>query len=142
MLLRNRFRLHLLALPGLLAVGQVFAEDVSESDRIICAIQSTTICVEADDCYDVSPLDLDVPQFLIIDRNEKTLSTTKNAPRQRSTKVNHLSSVDGRLLLQGIERGRAYSFVIEEDLGLLTAALARDGVTLSAFGACTDADSH
>ena len=42
-------------------------------------------------------------------------------------------------LMQGIENGRAYSFVIEQDLGLLTAALARDGVTLSVFGACTDA---
>jgi hypothetical protein len=42
--------------------------------------------------------------------------------------------------LQGVENNRAYSILIEEDSGLLSAAIARDGITMSVFGACTDAD--
>ena len=39
-----------------------------------------------------------------------------------------------------MEAGRAFSFVIDEVTGLLTAALADDGLSLSVFGDCTDAD--
>ena len=47
---------------------------------------------------------------------------------------------DGVLFIQGIESGRAFSFVVEELTGILTASVARDGVSVSVFGACTDAD--
>jgi len=39
-----------------------------------------------------------------------------------------------------MEGGRAFSFVIDEATGLLTVAVARDGLSVSVFGACTDAD--
>lgn len=39
-----------------------------------------------------------------------------------------------------MEGGRVFSFVIDEITGLLTAAIAEDGLSPSVFGACTDAD--
>ena len=135
------YRKTLLGGLGLMLAAPVIADDVSDSDRILCAMQSATICVDTNDCFAVTPQEIDLPQFVIIDRDKKTVSTTKNAQRQRVTQVNNVIEEEDRLVMQGIERGRAYSFVIEQDLGLLTAALARDGVTLSVFGACTDADT-
>ena len=48
--------------------------------------------------------------------------------------------VDGLIYLQGIEGARAFSFVIDESTGSLTASIARDGISVNVFGACTDAD--
>lgn len=58
------------------------------------------MCIEADNCDEGSPIDPGVPQPQMIDRDEKTLSTTKKAHRQRRTEVNSLMEEDGRLLLQ------------------------------------------
>jgi hypothetical protein len=44
------------------------------------------------------------------------------------------------IVLQGVEAGRAFSFVIDEATGLLTVAVASDGMSVSVYGACTDAD--
>ncbi len=44
------------------------------------------------------------------------------------------------MIMQGIEQERAFGFVIDEASGLLTASVARDGLAVSVFGACTDAD--
>jgi hypothetical protein len=44
---------------------------------------------------------------------------------------------EGKIFLQGIEKGRAFSFVIEEPSGEASIAVARQGLTVSVFGACT-----
>lgn len=49
--------------------------------------------------------------------------------------------VEGLIYLQGIEGGRAFSFVIHEATGRLAAAIARDGLAVTVFGACTDKDN-
>ena len=135
----NRIRT-LLALIAITLPFTTLAEDVSEAKRILCGINDLTLCVESGDCFEITPADMNLPQFIVIDRKQQTVSTTRASQNQRSTKVGNMAEVENRLLLQGIENERAYSFVIEQDLGLLTAAVARDGITLSVFGACTDAE--
>ena len=51
--------------------------------------------------------------------------------------VNSLSRKDGQIFLQGVENGRAFSLVINEQTGVLSAAVARENTTVSVFGACT-----
>jgi len=50
-----------------------------------------------------------------------------------------MSRTDGKIFLQGVENGRAFSFVINEITGSLTVALSRDGVAVAVFGSCTNA---
>ena len=40
-------------------------------------------------------------------------------------------------MLQGFENGRAFSFLIAEKTGRASIAVARDGLGVSVFGACT-----
>jgi len=40
--------------------------------------------------------------------------------------------------LPRIENGRAFSFVIDQATGLLSAAMSTDGATICVSGACTD----
>ena len=125
----------------LLAIfGPAVADDVSDADRLLCSASEVTVCFESSECVDVMPWELDMPQFVIVDLKKKTLSTTKASGENRSTPINYLLREDQEIILQGVEAGRAFSFVIDELTGLLTVAVARDGMSVSVYGACTDAN--
>ncbi len=107
---------------------------------MICAASQVQICIEDDTCYAATPDELDVPDFVIIDTDKQTISTTRASGLNRSTEFLGVSKADGLIYLQGIEGGRAFSFVIHEATGRMTVSVARDGISVSVFGVCTDAD--
>lgn len=125
---------------ALLLTGPALAENIEGVDRVVCASGQAQICLETGDCYEVPPFELAVPDFVVIDVKKKTVSTTEASDENRSSKVTLVESADGLLLLQGIENSRAFSFVIHEATGRMTASISRDGLTVTVFGACTDAD--
>jgi hypothetical protein len=129
-----------LTVAGLVLAGAAFAENVIGVDRMICAPAQVQICIEFDTCYAVSAEELGIPDFVLIDTGEQTISTTPASGQSRSTPFTSYEREDGLIYLQGIEGGRAFSFVIEEITGSLTAAVSRDGIAVNVFGACTDAD--
>ena len=133
-------KLKIQAFVALMACSAAQADDIADTDRIICSTSKVMLCVEDGECFPISILDLDIPQFVIIDIKKKMISTTKASGENRESPVANLSRYGGRIFLQGVENNRAYSILIEEDSGLLSAAIARDGITMSVFGACTDAD--
>lgn len=116
------------------------AENVEGVEKMICAAAQAQICLETGQCYAASPHELQVPDFILIDTKKRTVSTTRASGTNRSTEFTHLAREDGLISLQGVEDGRAFSFVIDELTGRLTAAIARDGLSVTVFGACTDAD--
>ncbi len=125
---------------GLVAAGFAYAENLEGVDRMVCAAAQVQICIEYDTCYAAAPIDLDIPEFVVIDIDDKTISTTKASNENRSTTFNSVDKDDGAIYLQGVEGGRAFSFVIDEQTGRMTVAVSRDGLSVSVFGACTDAD--
>jgi len=138
-----RTRLAKLGIPAfvaLMACSAAQADNVADKDRILCSTSIVMLCVEDGECFPISILNLDVPQFLIVDTKKKTISTTRASGESRDSAVANLSRNGGRIFLQGVENNRAYSILIEEDFGRFSAAIARDGITLSVFGACTDAN--
>jgi hypothetical protein len=120
--------------------GSVLAENLEGVDRMICAAGQARICFETGDCFEASPWELNMPEFIVIDLRKKSVSTTKASGRERSTTFSAVERDDEVIYLQGIEGGRAFSFVIDEITGILTASIARDGISVSVFGACTDTD--
>ena len=133
-------KLKLSVLVALTTCTVAQADNVTNSDRILCSVARIMLCVEDGECFPVSVLDADVPQFIVIDLKKKTITTTEASTDNRVSEVANLSRENGRTFLQGVENNRAYSILIEDDLGRLTASSARDGITVSVFGACTDAD--
>lgn len=97
------------------------------------------LCVETGECYDVQPWEADIPQFVVIDTRKKVISTTRASAERRTTPVASYVREGGKIYLQGMQYGRAFSFVIDEATGLVTVAVSRDGLSVSIFGACTDA---
>ena len=129
----------ILASLGLAVSGAVTAEDVTEVTRMVCASGQAQICLESGDCYSAIPWELAVPDFVIIDTKKGTISTTKASGLNRSTEFTKTERREGLIHLQGVDGGRAFSFVIHEKTGRLTAAIARDGLSVTVFGACTAA---
>lgn len=125
---------------GVAAAGVAHAENLKGVEEMICAATQVMICIEDDTCYSATTEQLNMPEFVVIDTDKKTISTTKASELNRSTAFSSASIVDGQIFLQGIEGGRAFSFVIDEDTGRLTVSVARDGFSVSVFGVCTDSD--
>ncbi|NCF73866.1 MAG: hypothetical protein GWP67_10220 [Gammaproteobacteria bacterium] len=125
---------------AMLSAGAALADNLDGVDKMICAAAQVQICIESDACYASSAEELGVPPFVIIDTKKKTISTTKASEENRSTTFSTVTKDDGVIYLQGIEGGRAFSFVIEEAGGHMTVSVARDGISVSVFGFCTDSD--
>ena len=63
--------------------------------------------------------------------------TTEASGENRSTPMLTLSREDGEIVIQGVQGGRAFSVVMNEEFGDASFAIAADGLTISAFAACT-----
>ncbi len=127
----------MIALAGVTIGALAQADQLTGIDRFICAAAQVQMCIENDSCYTASAWELNVPDFVVIDLDKKVVSTTKASGLNRSTTFTSVSKSNGTLFLQGVEAGRAFSFVIDEATGRMTVAVARDGITVNVFGACT-----
>jgi hypothetical protein len=128
-------------LAALLISGTSIADDISDLDRFLCATSQLVVCFEDSECLAMLPAEVGVPQFVVVDIKKKLIATTKASGENRSTPIRTFQREDATIYLQGIEGGRAFSFVIDEATGLLTVAVSRDGLTVSVFGACTDTEN-
>lgn len=128
-----------LASACMLLSGTALADNLQGIDRLLCATGEIVLCVEGDECYTALAVDIGIPDFVIVDLAAKMLSTTEASQQNRTTPIASVSRSEGRIFLQGVERGRAFSFLIDEVTGRVTVAVSRDGATVSVFGACTSA---
>ena len=119
-----------------LSTAALAAEDLSGASKLLCAPVQGSEC-RRDSCSTEPAWNLNLPQFIEIDFEAKTLSSTAASGENRSTAIKTLEREDGLIVLQGVDNVRAFSFVITEETGLLSAAVAREEVTVSVFGACT-----
>ncbi len=129
-----------ITLAFLLISSTSVADDISNSDKFLCSTSQLVVCFEDAECLSMLPGDVNVPQFVVVDTKKKLISTTKASGENRSTPIRTLIREESTIFLQGVEDGRAFSFAIEEQTGLLTVAVSRGGLTVSVFGACTDTD--
>ena len=129
----------LITIAGLLAmtIAPVQADNLTGADKFLCTAVQATVCDTTGDCEVGVPWLWNIPQFVVIDLEKKTLGTTRASGENRVTPINTLMQEDGLIVLQGVEGGRAFSFVIQEQTGNLSVAVAREELTVSVFGACT-----
>lgn len=119
----------------------VLADDLTGSDRLLCTAVQATLCVEDGECAVDLPWNVNVPQFIEVDLAARRLATTAASGENRATPIEHLSRGDGIIVFHGFEMGRAFSWVISEPTGYLTATVASDGMAMAVFGACTPLDA-
>jgi len=113
------------------------ADDLTGTERFLCAATHVTRCYGRGDCESGPPSKWNMPSFIQVDLGKKTLSTPAASAEQRRSPITSLTRDDGQIFIQGTENGRAFSMVIAEDTGLVSMAVALDGITVSVFGVCT-----
>ena len=113
------------------------ADDLKGADALLCTAVQATLCTEDGDCVVDNPWSLNIPQFLEVSFKDKKISTTRASGENRATPMRTLERDGDLIIIQGVENARAFSLVISESNGMLSAAVARDGKAVSVFGACT-----
>lgn len=129
-----------MAAAALVSAGSVTAaraDDLTGSNMLLCTAVQATGCYDDGECNSDLPWNLNVPQFIQVDLKAKRLQTTKASGENRATPIEYLKRDGGIIVLQGFERGRAFSFVIEEATGMASVAVAAPGRAVVVFGACT-----
>jgi hypothetical protein len=130
-----------IACAGLLASSIALAENLEDTDELLCAAARAQICFENGECFEAAPWELSIPDFVVIDTKKKSISTTKASGEDRTSPFTSVDRENGTIHLQGKEAERIFSFVINESTGHMTVAIVRDGVSVNIFGVCTDTDT-
>ena len=125
------------AIAGAALVGPTRADDLTGAARFLCSAGSVSTCCDDGQCASGTAEELFVPQFLDFDLAQKRISTTKASGLARVSVIDNLKRANGQIYLQGIDNGRAWSFVIKEKTGELAAAIAGGECSVSAYGSCT-----
>jgi hypothetical protein len=124
-----------LVLGGVSAISR--GDDVAGKDRILCGAVHAAQCTPDGDCHTAPAWELNIPQFIEIDLKNKTVAATKASGENRSSPIGNVSREGGLIVFQGVQNGRAFSFVITESTGLASVTVAKEDMTVSIFGACT-----
>ena len=135
----KRLAIAAFGLVGLALVGPAWADDLTGIDRFICSAGSVSACCDDGQCASGTAAELGVPQFMEFDLTQKRVSTTKASGLNRATTIDNLKRENGIIIMQGVEYGRAYSFVVDEKQGTLSATVAvqEAGCNIIGFGTCT-----
>ena len=135
--MNRRALLPVLLVGVFLSFTSLQADDVTGATKLLCSPAQATRCFADGECSTGPPWKWDIPMFIEIDLDGKSLNTTEASGLNRSTTFKGVVRDKGLIFLQGVEGGRAFSFVIAEDTGFLSVGVAAEGMAVAAFGGCT-----
>ena len=134
----NRFRIVSFAICAFLGmVATAAAGDFDGSKRLICAPSDVFECGPAIDCQRATPETVNIPRFIRVDVKKKQLSGSVAGGEEVSTGIQNISTKDGKLTLQGAENARAWSLVIDQETGHMSASVSDNVEGFLLFGGCT-----
>jgi hypothetical protein len=119
---------------------QAMSADYDGSKTLLCATQYVSQCDAGADCVNVFPESVNIPDFFVVNTQEKLIGAINS---DRTTPVERVEHLDGKLILQGaddgvedVRDGLAWSMAISEDTGKMVLSAAGDGFAMVVFGAC------
>lgn len=127
----------LLCVVPLLALMPAWADDLTGKDEFVCAAAAVVLCMDDGECAEGEPAELNVPRFMEVDLKRKRTKSTEASGENRTTPITRVQREQGQIVFQEHEADRAASFMISEETGRLTVAVAADDFTVSIFGDCT-----
>jgi hypothetical protein len=120
-----------------LTANTAMADVFDGSKDLVCATLQISECDFDSGCEKKTYLQADFPAFLNVEFGSKRIVALVGGEKGRTTAIEGVGSKDGKTILQGAENGRAWSMVINQASGDMTATIADIGATFSIFGACT-----
>jgi hypothetical protein len=116
---------------------QISAAEVNDSKTLLCSVIKAIECGLENGCTEGTAESVDLPQFIQVDLKKNMISTTRASKVKRESTITNLKRIEGKIFMQGVERGRGWSMVIAEDTGKMSASAIEERVSFAVFGACT-----
>lgn len=133
----------LILILGLLA-APAMAGNFDGKQNLICATVDVVECAPGGQCNQLVAEEVDFPDFFRIDFKEKKMGTQQSGHDKRSTDIERIEEIEGKLILQGAEDGLegvrdglGWSLAIDQDDGRMVLTGSGSGVAFVIFGACT-----
>ena len=111
---------------------------------LICSISEVVECGPDGKCQQPTAEEIGIPEFIKIDFKGKTISAAHTTVDKRSTPIENLEKIDGKVIIQGAEDGLegvrdgvGWSLAIMEEFGKMVLTASGDEVGFVIFGACT-----
>ncbi len=119
-----------------LAFTTATAGDFDGSKPFICAVINLFECQAGGTCEPVALEATNLPRFLRIDCKNKSVSGTLAGGTVRTTNIEGMEHLNGLLILQGTENGKAWSMSVNEESGKAVLSAVGEDVAFVVFGAC------
>ena len=113
------------------------AEGLDGSQPLICASMEAYDCGPGGDCYKGTAEDIDAPQFMWLDFEQRLARAKRANGEERTAKFESLTLDTGKLILQGVQGGMGWSMTIAQESGAMVLTAAGDQAAFVIFGACT-----
>lgn len=124
--------------------SSLMAGDFDGSVTLLFASQEVYECSLGNGCKEIEAEDIDLPSFLIINFEKKTITAPPESGRKAITKIERIEEKGGVLYIQGaedgyegVEDGVGWTLTIEEDSGKGVLTGAMPGAAFVVFGICT-----
>jgi hypothetical protein len=119
------------------------ADDFDGSRPLLFSVTSAMECTPDNGCRAVTIESIELPRFLKIDLNQKTIGPVSASDARPDSVIERMERVDGKLILQGAEDGYesvkdglGWTIAISEDTGRVVMTASGDQVAFVVFGAC------
>ena len=116
----------------LCATTAVFGADFDGSKPLICATVDAHACDPGEVCLRGLPDSIGIPEFMRIDFAKKTIAGPK-----RTTQIRYMDTSADQILMQGTERGYAWTIALGTADGSMTLTLVSRDDAFTVFGYCT-----
>ena len=141
----SRLRLTVCALLCILVVPFLaIAGDFDGSKPLLFVAIDVIECVPNGECSKVTPESIALSQFLKIDFKKKEIFPVGEGQGKKSTTIENMELIDGKLIIQGAEDGVegvrdgvGWTMAIAEETGKVVLTASGDQVGFVVFGACT-----
>jgi len=129
-------------LGSIIAASAAAAGDFDGTRPLLISVIRVVECVPDGACREVTPAGAELPQFLKIDFNKKTIRPAAAGDETPATAIERQEFVDGKLILQGAEDGYekmrdglGWTIAISEQSGQVVLTASGDQVAFVVFGA-------
>jgi hypothetical protein len=129
-------------LCSIISTSVLLAGDFDGTRPLLISVTRVVECVPDGSCREVTPVSVDLPQFLKIDFSKKTIRPANANDSKPATNIERQEVVDGKLILQGAEDGYekmrdglGWTIAIAEETGHVVLTASGDQVAFVVFGA-------
>ena len=128
---------------GIIMPLSVMAGDFDGSKPLHCTLEETVECLPGGECTKVKPAEVNLPDTILIDYAKKTIATKEDGIK-RTSPIENRKHIDGKLIIQGAEDGRAdqqdglgWTIAVNDSTGKMVATGSGNDVGFVMFGSCT-----